>query len=63
MVSTTEAEVGSLYNNTHKREELCRTLKAMDHKQPPIPFMTDNTKASDIVNDMIKERRVCDIDI
>eukprot|EP00957_Ditylum_brightwellii_P172841 13158077-Ditylum_brightwellii.AAC.1 len=63
MASAAEAEVGALYTNAWKGEELRTALEEMGHPQPPTPIMTDNTTANGIVNDTIKQRRSRAIDM
>eukprot|EP00957_Ditylum_brightwellii_P148232 11286722-Ditylum_brightwellii.AAC.1 len=63
MSSAAEAEIGALYVNTRKGEELRLALKEMGHPQPPTPVMTDNSTACGIVNKMVKQRRTRAIDM
>eukprot|EP00957_Ditylum_brightwellii_P047489 3606670-Ditylum_brightwellii.AAC.1 len=56
MSSTAEAEIGALYVNTRKGEELLLTLEEMGHPQPPTPVMTDISTACGIVNKTVKQR-------
>eukprot|EP00957_Ditylum_brightwellii_P019021 1432057-Ditylum_brightwellii.AAC.1 len=43
MVSVVEAEIGTLFSNTQKGEELRTALQKMGHLQPSNPVMTDNS--------------------
>eukprot|EP00957_Ditylum_brightwellii_P130302 9939585-Ditylum_brightwellii.AAC.1 len=63
MASATEAEVGALYTNARKGEELRTALEEMGHPQPPTPIVIDNTTANGIVNDTVKQRRLRAIDM
>eukprot|EP00957_Ditylum_brightwellii_P096755 7369026-Ditylum_brightwellii.AAC.1 len=38
-------------------------LQELNHPQPPTPIMADNTTANRIVNDTVKQRRLCAIDM
>eukprot|EP00957_Ditylum_brightwellii_P206110 15346868-Ditylum_brightwellii.AAC.1 len=40
-----------------------KALDEIDHEQPPPPLMVDNTTASEIINDTIKQRRSRVIDM
>jgi hypothetical protein len=55
--SAAEAEVGALFGNTKIGATLRTTLEDMGHPQPATIVITDNTTASGIVNDTIKQRR------
>ena len=57
MSSAAEAEVGALFTNTKEGSILRTTLAEMGHPQPPTPVQTDNSTASGIVNDTIKQQR------
>eukprot|EP00957_Ditylum_brightwellii_P149952 11419741-Ditylum_brightwellii.AAC.1 len=63
MSSATEAEIGVLYVNMRKGEELHLALEEMGHPQPPTPVMMDNSMACGIVNKMVKQRGTRAIDI
>eukprot|EP00957_Ditylum_brightwellii_P203945 15336885-Ditylum_brightwellii.AAC.1 len=63
MALAAEAEVGVLYTNAWKGEELCTALEEMGHPQPPTPIMTGNTTTNRIVNDTVKQRTLCAIDM
>mmetsp|Transcript_31451 Transcript_31451/g.45870 ORF Transcript_31451/g.45870 Transcript_31451/m.45870 type:complete len:210 (-) Transcript_31451:50-679(-) len=63
MSSAAEAEIGALYVNTCKGEELRLAPKEMGHPQPPTPVMTDNFTTCGIVNKMVKQRRTRAIDM
>eukprot|EP00957_Ditylum_brightwellii_P128527 9803600-Ditylum_brightwellii.AAC.1 len=63
MSSAAEEEIGALYVNTRKDEELRLALKEMGHPQPPTPVMTDNSMACGIANKMVKQHRTRAIDM
>eukprot|EP00957_Ditylum_brightwellii_P071752 5454396-Ditylum_brightwellii.AAC.1 len=63
MSSAAEAEIGVLYVNTCKGEELRLALKEIGHPQPPTPVMTDNSTVCGIVNKTVKQRRTRAIDM
>eukprot|EP00957_Ditylum_brightwellii_P019957 1506629-Ditylum_brightwellii.AAC.1 len=50
MASTADAEIGALYSNTRKGEELRLALTKMGHPQPPTPVLTDNSTAYGTIN-------------
>eukprot|EP00957_Ditylum_brightwellii_P035063 2657882-Ditylum_brightwellii.AAC.1 len=45
MALSAEAELGALFINVKKGEELQTALEEMGHVQPPMPIMTDNSTA------------------
>lgn len=55
--SAAEAEFAALYYNGQEAAVLRTTLEEMGHTQPPTPMKTDNSTASGIVNNTIKQRR------
>jgi hypothetical protein len=55
--SAAEAKLGALFYNAKDAAWLPITLEAMGHPQPPTPIQTDNSCATGIVNDTIKQRR------
>eukprot|EP00957_Ditylum_brightwellii_P205473 15344048-Ditylum_brightwellii.AAC.1 len=63
MASATEAEIGALFINTCKGEELCLALKEMGHPQLPTLVMTDNSTACGILNKNVKQKRTQAIDM
>eukprot|EP00957_Ditylum_brightwellii_P096530 7351305-Ditylum_brightwellii.AAC.1 len=63
MALAAEAEVGTLYTNALKGEELRTSLEEMGHPQPPTPIMADNTTANGVVNNTVKQRRLRAIDM
>eukprot|EP00957_Ditylum_brightwellii_P158830 12089468-Ditylum_brightwellii.AAC.1 len=63
MASTAEAEIGALYANTRKGEELRLALTEMGHPQPPTPVLTDNSTACGIINTTVKQLRMRIIDM
>eukprot|EP00957_Ditylum_brightwellii_P159602 12149229-Ditylum_brightwellii.AAC.1 len=50
MASSPEAELGALFINAKKGEELQTALEEMGHVQPPTLIMTDNSTACGIIN-------------
>eukprot|EP00957_Ditylum_brightwellii_P195140 14868636-Ditylum_brightwellii.AAC.1 len=60
MASAVEAEIGALYVNTRKGEELRLALEEMGHPQLPTPVITNNSTTCSIINKMVKQchRRV-----
>eukprot|EP00957_Ditylum_brightwellii_P063737 4836575-Ditylum_brightwellii.AAC.1 len=63
MASSAEAELGALFINTKKEEELHTALEQMEHVQPPTPIMMDNSTACRIINGTVKQRRTHAIDM
>ena len=63
MASAAEAEVGALFDNTKHGTIIRTTLEELGHPQPPTPVQTDNSTASGIVNDTIKQQRSRAIDM
>eukprot|EP00957_Ditylum_brightwellii_P172133 13104587-Ditylum_brightwellii.AAC.2 len=63
MLLAAEAEIGALYVNMHKEEELHLSLKEMGHPQPLTPVMMDNSMAGGIVNKTMKQRLTRAIDM
>eukprot|EP00957_Ditylum_brightwellii_P183566 13982427-Ditylum_brightwellii.AAC.1 len=63
MASTTEAEIGVLFINARKGEELRLALEEMGHPQPPTPVMTDNSTTCGILNKTVKQKRTQAIDM
>jgi hypothetical protein len=57
VASAAESEVGGLFVNGQEATVLRTTLEDMGHSQPPTPIKTDNSTASGIANDTIKQRR------
>jgi hypothetical protein len=57
VASAAESEVGGLFVNGQEATVLCTTLEELRHIQPPTPIKTDNSTASGIANDTIKQRR------
>eukprot|EP00957_Ditylum_brightwellii_P013940 1051883-Ditylum_brightwellii.AAC.1 len=45
MALSAEEELGALFINAKKGEELSTALEEMGHVQPPTPIMTDNSTA------------------
>eukprot|EP00957_Ditylum_brightwellii_P140161 10680087-Ditylum_brightwellii.AAC.1 len=63
MASTAEAEIGALYSNARKGEELRLALTEMGHPQLPTPVLTDNSTTCGIINITVKQRRTRAIDM
>eukprot|EP00957_Ditylum_brightwellii_P187833 14301654-Ditylum_brightwellii.AAC.1 len=63
MASTTESEIGTLFINTCKGEELCLALKEMGHLQLPTSVITDNSTPHGILNKTVKQKRTQAIDM
>jgi hypothetical protein len=55
--SASEAELAALFYNGKEGAPLCITLEEFGHKQPPTPIVTDNSTASGITNESIKQKR------
>jgi hypothetical protein len=54
--SAAEAELGDLCYNGKEAVPERITLEELGHKQPPTPMVTDNTTATSITNDCIKQK-------
>eukprot|EP00957_Ditylum_brightwellii_P076226 5794538-Ditylum_brightwellii.AAC.2 len=63
MASSVEAELGALFINNKKGEELRMVLEEMGHVQPPTPIMADNSTDCGIINGTIKQHRTHAIDM
>eukprot|EP00957_Ditylum_brightwellii_P171940 13090567-Ditylum_brightwellii.AAC.1 len=63
MASSAEAELGALFINAKKVEELQTVLEEMGHVQPPTPIMTDNSTACGTINGTVKQCRTHAIDM
>ena len=61
--SAAEAELGGLFINAKEGEVLRTSLEEMGHPQVPIPMQTDNSTASGIINETVKQRRSKDIEM
>jgi hypothetical protein len=57
MASAAEAEVGDLFVNCQEAVALRTTLVELGHSQPPIPVKTDNSTASGITNNTLKQQQ------
>jgi hypothetical protein len=55
--SASEAELGALFVNCKEGVILRQTLQDMGHPQPTTPVQTDNSTASGIANDTLKQQR------
>ena len=54
MASSTEAELGGLFENDQKATSMRMALSEMGHQQPPILVATDNIASNIIVNGTVK---------
>ena len=61
--SAAEAELAGLFHNAKEACPMRITLEELGHPQPPTPLQTDNSTASGIVNDTVKQRRSKAIDM
>ena len=57
MASAAEAELGALFNNAQQATILRTTLMELGHPQPPTPMQADNSTATGIANDTLKQCR------
>ena len=56
VASSTEAELGGLFQNCHKSTYMRTALSDMSHIQPPTPVETENTATNGIVNITAKQK-------
>jgi hypothetical protein len=61
--SAAEAELGSVFHNAKEACPLRICLEELGHPQPPTPIQTDNSTASGIANDTVKQKRSKAIDM
>ena len=61
--SAAEAELAALFHNGKEACPLRITLEELGHPQPPTPIQTDNSTASGIANDTVKQKRSKAIDM
>jgi hypothetical protein len=54
--SAAEAELAALFHNGKEACPLCITLEELGHLQPATPIQTDNSTASGIANDTVKQK-------
>jgi hypothetical protein len=57
VASAAESEVGACFHNAQSGAPLRVTLTELGHTQPPTPLRTDNSTASGILNETIKQKR------
>ena len=57
VASAAEAEFAALFHNGQDAYPLRVALEEMKHPQPPTPMQTDNSTASGLANDTIKQKR------
>jgi hypothetical protein len=55
--SASEAELAALFYNGKEGAPLRITLDELGHPQPPTPMVTDNSTASGIANESVKQKR------
>ena len=63
MASAAEAELGGIFVNSKEGEVLSTTLEKMGNPLEKILMQTDNSTASGIINETIKQRISKDIDM
>jgi hypothetical protein len=61
--SAAEAELGALFHNGKEACPLCITLTELGHPQPATPISTDNSTATGIANETVKQKRSKAIDM
>jgi hypothetical protein len=61
--SAAEAELGGVFHNAKEACPLRTCLEELGHPQPPTPIQTDNSTASGIANDTVKQKRSKAIDM
>ena len=61
--SAAEAELGALFHNGKEACPLRIALEKLGHPQPATPMATDNSTASGIVTDTVKQKRSKAIDM
>ena len=57
VASAAEAEIAALFHNGQDAYPLRIALEEMNHPQPPTPMQTDNSTASGLANDTIKQKK------
>jgi hypothetical protein len=55
--SAAEAELAALFHNGKEAYAIRNILHELGHPQPPTPIATDNSTASGIANDTVKQKR------
>jgi hypothetical protein len=55
--SAAEAELAGLFHNAKEAVALHTVLLEMGHDQPPTPLVTDNSMATGIANDTVKQKQ------
>jgi hypothetical protein len=63
VASAAEAELAGLFHNAQEALPLRHALEEMRHPQPPTPIQTDNSTASGLANDTVKQRRSKSMDM
>ncbi len=61
--SAAEAELGALFHNGKEAHPLCIALEEMGYPQPATPMATDNSTASGIATDSVKQKRSKAVDM
>jgi hypothetical protein len=57
VASASEAELAGLFHNGQDALPLRHALNEIGHQQPPTPIQTDNSTASGLANDTIRQKR------
>ena len=55
--SAAEAKLGGLFHNSKEAVPMRITLEELGHPQPPTTIITDNSTATGIANDTVKQKR------
>lgn len=63
MASAAETEVAALFMNAQEAVPMRMALEDLGHKQPATPLKTDNSTATRIVNNTIKQKTSKAIDM
>jgi hypothetical protein len=63
VASAAESELGACFHNAQSGAPLRVTLIKLGHIQPPTPLRTDNSTASGILNETIKQKRSKSMDM
>ena len=63
VASSTETELGGLFENCQKATSIRMALAEMGHQQTPTPVVTYNEVANSIVNGTVKQKRSQAIDM
>jgi hypothetical protein len=63
VASAAEAELAGLFHNAQEALPLRHALEEMRHSQPPTPIQTDNSTASGLANNTVKQKRSKSMDM